>query len=182
MWLVIVAALLLVFVAVGAKFLTEAGSGSPAGRAQESKADFSGVTLSAKQLMNESELAVYNSLIQVVPSGYRVFPQVAMPAIIDMSPKRFSEWNKISQYYVDFAIVRASDRRCEIVVEVDGPYHNTEKQKERDEKKNHALELAGIRVVRLPAGQYSPDEIAQRIGVAVPGAQGAGATNGIRGR
>lgn len=166
MWIGIAIAVVVIVVAVASKLI---GAGNEAG---SQNVAFAGVSLKAKPVINATEARVYENLLKAVPPGYWVFPAVRLADLMAISASdnsaRQSALNRISSKHVDFAIVRSSDRLCVTVVEVDGPDHEKKNQKERDSIKDAALQQAGIRLVRLPAGDYSPAELAQRLGAQAP--------------
>lgn len=154
-------------IAMGVAIKLFGGSDQPS-----QKSPFDGVSLKAKPVINANEARVYEALLMAVPRGYLVFPSVRLIDLVSISAtdnsSRTSATNRLWNKHVDFAIVRSSDRICAVVVEVDGQSHETTVQKKRDTVKDAALQQAGIRIVRIPRGDYSPAELAQLLSAKAP--------------
>jgi hypothetical protein len=141
------------------------------------------VEMRPSQVINGTEARIYAKLLQVVPAGYWVFPQVRLADVVyPVHPNR-SLWqsaqNRLALKHVDFAIVRMNDRMCAVVIEVDGPDHERRIQQQRDAFKDAALRAAGIPVVRLVAREYAPAELAQRLAGILGGAEVAASAPGV---
>lgn len=132
---------------------------------------FAGTDMKATRLLNGTEARIYTALLQAVPAGFWVFPQVRLADIVHPVDGDRSRWqsaqNRLSLKHVDFAIVRSADRLCIGVIEVDGPHHQEQVQQQRDTVKDAALAKAGIPCIRLPARDYAPAELALYIGPAL---------------
>ena len=101
----------------------------------------------ARQLMTENEAEFFGRLIVAFPDHY-IFPQVALPALIEAAAKdkkrAYSDYLRIAQQRVDHVVC---DRSCQVVavVELDDKTHSGKKDQVRDAR----LLQASIRTVRF---------------------------------
>lgn len=100
-------------------------------------------------LLNKAETELFNLIRQAAPSLY-VFVQVSMSQIFYMSnrQKAFTQVREIGRKSIDFLLCR-EDMSIVVAIELNGPKHETEKQKISDEKKRATLEEAGIPLLIL---------------------------------
>lgn len=99
-----------------------------------------------KKLISKSEQAFYEALLQAVPSGYFVFPQINLATFIERTDDaRFH--NELFRN-VDF-LVTDSEYKPTFVVEINDQTHLTNERKERDEKVCKICEEAGIPILTL---------------------------------
>lgn len=100
----------------------------------------------ARPLMTSNEMEFFERLRRALPDEH-IFPQVAMSALIEPRPgtgKRLSDFNRISQKRVDFAIYDTALQLL-AVVELDDRTHN----RKRDAARDAALATASIRTIRF---------------------------------
>lgn len=101
-------------------------------------------------LMNKSEHLLFTRLVEAAPAML-VFSQVSMSQLFHINSKRgngFLQVAEIGRKSIDFLICR-SDTSIVLAIELNGPTHEREAQKARDEKKRIALEEAGIPLIVL---------------------------------
>lgn len=97
------------------------------------------------QLLNKSEQVLFQRLRETAPM-YLVFSQVSMSQLFHIRSFRtggFMQIGEIGRKSVDFLLCR-QDTSIVLAIELNGPTHEREEQKYRDEKKRIALEEAGI--------------------------------------
>jgi hypothetical protein len=107
------------------------------------------------QLMNKSEQILFNRLKEAAPALH-VFSQVSMSQLFHITSKKrnsFIQLGEIGRKSVDFLLCR-EDTSILVAIELNGPTHEREDQRKRDEKKQAALEEAGI-----PLAIFTPNEI-----------------------
>lgn len=99
-------------------------------------------------LMTITEKAFYKELKAALPE-YTVFAQVGLSRVIRVKRghNHYYWFNRINRMSLDYLVV---DESLETVaaIELDDASHNSKKAKERDAKKNKALEAAGINLIR----------------------------------
>jgi len=103
-------------------------------------------TYVARKPLHPIEQELYWKLRLAVPS-YSVLPQVALSQIVEPIPNIYEAWNPIAQKAVDFLVLRR-DFTPLCVIELDGRHHQEQKQREKDAKRDAALQMAGIPVIR----------------------------------
>lgn len=117
------------------------------------------------RLLNKSELVLYERLIEAVPAYY-VFSQVSMSQLFHIRNYRqsgFLQIAEIGRKSVDFLLCR-KDTSIVLAIELNGPTHERDEQKARDEKKRIALEEAGIPLLVLdPAAIPEGAELRRQI-------------------
>lgn len=99
-------------------------------------------------LLEKAEQELYRQLIQALPE-YVILAQVQLSQLIKVkSGYNFGKWhNRINRMSVDFVICR-QDFSPVAAIELDGKSHEHVIQARRDDKKEKALESAGIRLIR----------------------------------
>lgn len=107
------------------------------------------------QLMNKSEQILFNRLKEAAPA-LLVFSQVSMSQLFHITSNKkngFIQLGEIGRKSVDFLLCR-EDTSILLAIELNGPTHEREDQRKRDEKKQAALEEAGI-----PLAIFTPNAI-----------------------
>lgn len=104
-------------------------------------------------LLNKYEQTLYFRLVEAMPALI-VLSQVSLSQVFHIKGKGgYLQVNEIGKKSLDFLICR-QDFSIVVAIELNGPTHEKEVQKKRDEKKRMALEEAGI-----PLMVYYPDEL-----------------------
>jgi hypothetical protein len=107
----------------------------------------------AKGLLSEREQTLYKRLETICPH-HVVLAQVALSQLIHVRsgiPRPESLRGRYKQLVADFVLCRP-DFSVAAVIELDDSTHGRAIQRKRDANKTRAVESAGIRMVRLPAG------------------------------
>lgn len=107
------------------------------------------------QLLNKTEQLLFGRLREAAPA-LLVFSQVSMSQLFYITNYRkngFLQIGEIGRKSVDFLLCR-EDTSIVLAIELNGPTHEREDQRARDEKKQTALEEAGI-----PLAIFTPDNI-----------------------
>lgn len=110
------------------------------------------------QLLNGAEIALYNKLVEAVPA-LLVFSQVSMSQVFHIKGNTnsgYRQLGEIGRKSIDFLLCRKDDTSIVLAIELNGRYHEREKQKASDEKKRAALEDAGIPLLVLKPSEV-PD-------------------------
>lgn len=108
----------------------------------------------SKPILSPPELRVSERLRAALP-GYFIYPQVSMCSIIEVEGNRYNPhfwlmFNRFAKMSVDFLVC---DERNKVVcaIEIDDATHLQERRIKADRVKTHALESAGIRLIRWQA-------------------------------
>lgn len=122
-----------------------------------------------KDFLTRRERDFFNKAILAVGIGYFVFPQVRLVDVITPSISKnknnslyLSLFRSLSQYSVDFIIVRKIDFHVVCVIELDDSTHDKPDRIKRDLKVNAALESANIFILRSRSPDYLIDIIKSR--------------------
>ena len=120
----------------------------------------------ASALLTPTETNFAQHLLNVLPSGYCISCKPGLWALLTPDIKRcnyWTAWNKIKSKHIDFVIIRTSDFRVMLAIELDDPSHSKNPKKqtvESDDFKKDHLVSAGIPFLRIPAirktDQYNP--------------------------
>ncbi len=100
---------------------------------------------------NKSETAFFLELNNSLPPNFHIFPKVRMIDFIEPTNHDYKWRNKIWSRHVDFLICDQYFKPI-TAIEVNGGYHNTEKQREKDWGKREILESALIPLVSVNVG------------------------------
>jgi tetratricopeptide (TPR) repeat protein len=112
---------------------------------------------------SQQEYKIYSILLEVFPNQL-VFPNMALQAIFPYARMQAVLSKEVFGYYlmasVDFCVTLTSTYLPLVAFEVDSDYHDSEKQKVRDERKDQIFATGGIALIHLRAfGQPSPQAI-----------------------
>lgn len=96
-------------------------------------------------VMNSSESAFFFELQKQLPPGYYIFPKMRIADILEtISGKGYYHMrNNILPKHVDFLICDSYFKPV-VAIEVNGGYHNTSTQKQKDYIKNEVFRSAGL--------------------------------------
>ncbi|MDG9730416.1 DUF2726 domain-containing protein [Ignatzschineria sp. RMDPL8A] len=106
-------------------------------------------------LLNHSEIRVFNELQKYLKSDFFIYPQVSLGEIIKAKNKNISAFNIINSKRVDFLIVNQRFNPI-IAIEYHGQGHYRGNYKVRDEVKRITLEKAGIIYLAI---RYDDDDL-----------------------
>ncbi|MHB8600826.1 MAG: DUF2726 domain-containing protein [Ktedonobacteraceae bacterium] len=120
---------------------------------------------------SQQEYKMYAILLEVFPNQL-VFPNMALQAIFPYARMQAILSKEVFGYYlmasVDFCVTLTSTYLPLVAFEVDSDYHDSEKQKVRDERKDQIFTTGGIALIHLRAfGQPSPQAMRHDIMEAV---------------
>lgn len=104
-----------------------------------------------RQLLSERERALYQRLVQSLPN-HIVLAQVQLLQVINFQRGRRTHaiFNRISQLSLDFLILNP-DTSIVAAVELDDATHTREDRRRADARKSHALQSAGVPLIRWNA-------------------------------
>lgn len=104
---------------------------------------------------SQAEKHFYNFLAPRLKDKFVLFCHVRLIDLVDCKGGQGVR-NTIDRLHVDFVLCRgkAHDYQPVLVIELDGPSHQTPKQQERDEKKDNALQEAELPILRFPVANY----------------------------
>lgn len=106
--------------------------------------------------VNKSELAFFHTLRRVLPKEYHLHSKTRLEDIVGVKPyiKGEGRWKlraRVKSRHVDF-LITDDNGRAQIVIELDGPSHNTEAEN-ADKLKNGIFEAVGLRLIRVRTGE-----------------------------
>ena len=109
---------------------------------------------------SQQEYKIYRILLELFPNQL-VFPNMALQAIFPYARMQAVLSKEVFGYYlmasVDFCVTLTSTYLPLVAFEVDSDYHDSQKQKVRDERKDQIFTTGGIALIHLRAfGQPSP--------------------------
>lgn len=103
------------------------------------------------QLLNKTEQELMRRLHEVAETeNLYVLSQVSMSQLFFINSNRpgaFQQLGEIGRKSIDFLLVRKQDTGIIAAIELNGPTHDSDKQKASDEKKKEALKQAGIPLI-----------------------------------
>lgn len=138
--------MLIIFVVIIASLIVLAAFAAAAknkGKSTNAKTEYE---YKKRQLLTDNEKKVYQQLIEALP-GYLVFTQVELSRCVEAEgPSHLT----ISGKSLDFVICN-KDFDVVAGIEIDDKSHAKTKRKKADARKNNAMEVAGIKLIRWPA-------------------------------
>jgi hypothetical protein len=104
-----------------------------------------------RQLLSERERALYQRLVESLPH-HIVLAQVQLLQVLNFQRGRRSQaiLNRISQLSLDFLILNP-DTSIVAAVELDDSTHARDDRRQADARKSHALQSAGVPLIRWNA-------------------------------
>ncbi len=121
-------------------------------------------TSAIKQVFNsEREFSIYQVVVQLCPN-HLVFPNCSLQSIMSYDRlKELVDQDDFGYYLrasVDIVVVSSTTYLPMLAIEVDSPWHDTDRQQERDERKDRLFSTAGIPFLRLrPLGRPTPEVV-----------------------
>jgi Protein of unknown function (DUF2726) len=115
--------------------------------------------VAARNLLSAREQSLYQRLLSLYPK-HQVFVQVALSQMIDVDrnyPESESIRARYKQLVADFVLCRA-DLSVVAVIELDDRSHQRRDRQDADARKTKALVDAGLRLVRIPAGDLPSED------------------------
>ena len=115
-------------------------------------------------LLNSNEHVFFNSLKLAVGNIYDVYPQVQLGAIFEPI-KHWNNWADLSRLNkrIDFVLFDKNTQTPKIAIELDGYSHSNPKNFNRDEFVGQIFQKFNIPLVRFNNGNYSMEEIKNKI-------------------
>jgi very-short-patch-repair endonuclease len=121
--------------------------------------------LMARALLTPRQEDLCRCLEELYPQ-HRVFAQVALSQLLEVRPSTTNRRvirNHFTRLVADFVLCRA-DFSVVAVIELDDSSHSIVGRQSADQRKAKAIHSAGLRLVRIPAGQLpSSDELRELI-------------------
>lgn len=126
-------------------------------------------------LLTPSERKCYEALLEVLPPGFTLFPQLNIDKIIYTEIHRYEHINRIDRKSVDFIICRKEYLTPTLAVELDDPTHLREERITRDEFVNRVFASAGLKLLRIHNSDLQDksklkQSIAENLGISHPSA------------
>jgi hypothetical protein len=134
----------------------------------KSKSNYS---YSRKEFLSPTELAFFQTLIQIINGKYFISTQVQLARIINVQKGTNDEkiyFNKIIQKSVDFVLLDKNTMEVKLVIELDDYTHKRYDRNQRDNFVDNALKSANIPIVHIPVSDnYKPEELNTLISQAI---------------
>jgi hypothetical protein len=118
-----------------------------------------------KTVLTQPEQVLYRRLVQALPQNL-VFAQVQLSRFLEVrrGVPRQGWFNRISQLSADFLVLNP-DTSVVAAIELDEASHGHPSRRDADARKSHALQSAGVRLIRWHVKSL-PDEETIRAAVA----------------
>ena len=115
-------------------------------------------------LLTQAELHFYRALKEAVGNDYQIMCQVNLNRLIGLQlASRFSV-KRIGLKYLDYVLCDPETLCIVATIELEDLSREGKGRMRRDEFLNHAMEEAGVALIRFPVqAVYSPEQIAQKI-------------------
>jgi hypothetical protein len=122
------------------------------------------------QLLTPTELAFYQVLTDALPTEYTCMTQVALNRLIKVQKPRFGaawrdpRWNRIAQKSIDFVVVRRSDLRVMVLIELDDASHQKAQRQQRDTFLDTVCANINLPIIHIPVqSHYQRHELQMRL-------------------
>jgi Protein of unknown function (DUF2726) len=109
---------------------------------------------SKRYFFSQAERQFFLALQTMIgPLPFTIMSKVRLNDLIEAEgDDKRSMNNRINQLHVDFVLLSQPEFKPILVIELDGSSHASQQQQTRDAKKDAALKVAGLPLVRLPNG------------------------------
>jgi very-short-patch-repair endonuclease len=116
-------------------------------------------------VLSQPEQVLYRRLVQALPQNL-VFAQVQLSRFLQVrrGVPRLTWLNRINQMSADFLVLNP-DTSVVAAIELDDASHDRSRRRDTDARKAHALQSAGVRLIRWHVKSL-PDDVAIRAAVA----------------
>lgn len=122
------------------------------------------------QLLTPTELGFYQVLTDALPTEYTCMTQVALNRLIKVQKPRFGaawrdpRWNRIAQKSIDFVVVRRSDLRVMVLIELDDASHQKAQRQQRDTFLDTVCANINLPIIHIPVqSHYQRNELQMRL-------------------
>lgn len=110
---------------------------------------------SREYLLTQAEHRFFQVLLQAVPEGLHICPQVRMADLIDCyRDSRRSSFAAIAHKHIDFVLMEVETAEIVLAIEVDDATHQRPDRMERDRFIEDALNTAGVPLLRVPVAAH----------------------------
>jgi very-short-patch-repair endonuclease len=118
-----------------------------------------------RTVLSPPEQILYRRLVQALPQNL-VFAQVQLSRFLQVrrGVPRLTWLNRINQMSADFLVLNP-DTSVVAAIELDDASHDRSRRRDTDARKAHALQSAGVRLIRWHVKSL-PDDVAIRAAVA----------------
>jgi very-short-patch-repair endonuclease len=104
--------------------------------------------IQSRNLMTKTELKYFYTIESLLPTNYRIFPQVSFNSFVHSDNMAIR--NQFNRKCCDFLLVHGKDLTPLAVIEVDDPKsHNNTRARQNDAKRDHIVAQAGYITVRI---------------------------------
>ena len=117
-------------------------------------------------VLTQSELRFLRVLEQIETPGLRLIYKVRLADIFDTKSGQgfYAAFNRISAKHVDFLLIRESDGKPMLGIELDDSSHEAKKRQERDDFVDRVFNASGLPLLHFPVQKvYDPQEMAERM-------------------
>ncbi len=121
-------------------------------------------------LLTPTETRFYHVLIAALPTDYTCMTQVALNRLIKVQRPRFGSawrdprWNRIAQKSIDFVVVRRSDLRVMVLIELDDSTHQQAHRQQRDTFLDTVCGHIHLPILHIPVqSEYQRTELQMRL-------------------
>lgn len=119
------------------------------------------------RLVTKAEFRFYRALQRAVGGSYTIFAMVRIADLleVDSGTKNYRSWfNKIVGKHIDFVLCDERTLEPVLAIELDDSSHQRADRIERDNFVDHAMESAGLPILRIPVTRsYDSGEIRDQI-------------------
>lgn len=121
-------------------------------------------------LLTPTETRFYQVLIAALPTEYTCMTQVALNRLVKVNRPRIGaawrdpRWNRIAQKSIDFVVVRRSDLRVMVLMELDDATHQKAHRKDRDTFLDTVCASIDLPILHIPVqSEYQRTELQMRL-------------------
>lgn len=101
-----------------------------------------------RDILTRTELKYFHYIESILPSGYRIFPQVSFNAFVHSN--EISVRNKFNRKACDMVLVRGDSFETIAVIEIDDDKsHNNKRARENDARRDEIVAQAGYPTLRF---------------------------------
>ncbi len=115
-----------------------------------------------------SELTLYRLLTEIFGDRYYIFPQISYGRLIQIKRGVKTNRNRFDKKIADFVLCDRERAVAQLVIELDGYSHQSEKKIERDELVDKMMEKIGLPILHLKTTnmdrEYLKQEVSKKLG------------------
>lgn len=111
-----------------------------------------------------TELALYRQLLELFGDKYYIFPQISYGRLVQLKKGvELRNRTRFDKKIADFVLCDKERAIAQLVIELDGSSHQSEKRIERDTRVDKMMQEIGLPIMHLKVGAFTNDTLKNEV-------------------